>query len=102
MGNHELNALHFHMMHPDDGQPLRAHSPKNIQQHQTFLDQFPVGDAQTRDVLDWMRGLPLYLEQDGFRAVHACWSEPLIDRLRALTGNGVLSEYQLIRSSSRH
>lgn len=102
MGNHELNALHFHMMHPDDGQPLRAHSPKNIQQHQSFLDEFPLGDPQTRDILDWMRSLPLFLEEDGFRAVHACWSDPLIDRLKALTGNGVLREEHLVAASSRN
>jgi predicted MPP superfamily phosphohydrolase len=57
MGNHELNALHFHTMHPDDGQPLRAYSSKNIRQHKTFLDQFPPSDPQTREVLDWMRSL---------------------------------------------
>lgn len=101
MGNHELNALHFHTLHPDDGQPLRLHSQKNIRQHRTFLDQFPPGAPQTRDVLGWMRTLPLFLEEDGFRAVHACWTEASIDRLKALTGNGVLSEDQLIRAADR-
>lgn len=101
MGNHELNALHFHTMHPDDGQPLRAHSPKNIRQHRTFLDQFPPGDPQTRDVLDWMRSLPLFLEEDGFRAVHACWIDASLDRLKTLTGDGVLTEEQLIRAADR-
>ncbi|SFR05130.1 metallophosphoesterase [Poseidonocella sedimentorum] len=101
MGNHELNALHFHTAHPEDGQPLRAHSAKNIRQHQAFLDQFPPGDPQTRDALRWMRGLPLFLEDDGFRAVHACWIEGSIDRLKALTGDGVLTEAQLIRAADR-
>jgi len=101
MGNHELNALHFHTTHPDDGQPLRAHSPKNIRQHRTFLDQFPPGDPQTRDVLAWMRTLPLFLDRDGFRLVHACWIEPSIDRLRALTGDGVLTGDQVIRAAGR-
>ncbi|MBD3626115.1 MAG: metallophosphoesterase [Rhodobacteraceae bacterium] len=101
MGNHELNALHFHTTHPDDGRPLRAHSPKNIRQHRTFLDQFPPGDPQTRDVLAWIRTLPLFLDRDGFRLVHACWIEPSIDRLRALTGDGVLTGDQLIRAAGR-
>jgi len=99
LGNHELNALHFHTLHPETGQPLRAHSPKNIRQHRTFLDQFPTGDPQTRDVLDWMRSLPLFLEDAGFRAVHACWIDQSIDRLRALTRDGVMSEDQLIRAA---
>jgi Calcineurin-like phosphoesterase len=97
MGNHELNALHFHTLH--DGQPLRKHSPKNIKQHRSFLDQFPVGDPQTHSALNWMRGLPLFHEEDGFRAVHACWTGALIDRLKTLTGNGVLSDEQLIRAA---
>lgn len=99
IGNHELNALHFHTAHPETGQPLRAHSPKNIRQHRTFLDQFPPGDAQTRDVLNWMRSLPLFLEDKGFRAVHACWIDASIDRLRLLTGDGVLTEDQLIQAA---
>lgn len=101
MGNHELNALHFHTLRPDDGQPLRAHSCKNKRLHRTFLDQFPLGDPQTRDVLNWMRGLPLFLEEDGFRVVHACWIDDSIERLKALTGDGVLSQDQLIRSADR-
>ena len=101
MGNHELNALHFHTLDPDDGQPLREHSPQNIAQHQTFLDQFPLRDPQTRSALKWMRGLPLFLEEDGFRAVHACWNDASIKRLKELTGNGVLSEDQLIRAAGR-
>lgn len=99
MGNHELNAVHFHTLHPDHGQPLRDHSAKNIQQHQTFLCEFPVSDPQTRDAINWMRGLPLFLEEDSFRAVHACWIGSSIERLKTLTGNGVLSEDQLIRAA---
>ena len=46
-----------------------------------------------------MRSLPLFLEAEGFRAVHACWVDPAIDRVRALTKDGVLSEAQLIRAA---
>ncbi len=46
-----------------------------------------------------MRSLPLFLEAKGFRAVHACWVDPTIDRVRALTDNGFLSEEQLIRAA---
>lgn len=99
MGNHELNALHFHTAHPGTGQPLRAHCDKNLRQHQSFLAEFPIGARETREALAWMRGLPLFLEAEAFRAVHACWSQHAIDRLRALTADGVLSEDQVIRSA---
>ncbi|SDX71128.1 hypothetical protein [Roseicitreum antarcticum] len=49
-----------------------------------------------------MRSLPLFLEEDGFRAVHACWIDASLDRLKALTGNGVLTEEQLIRAADRN
>lgn len=99
MGNHELNAIHFHAAHPDTGQPLRPHSEKNLRQHGSFLAEFAVGGRETAEVLSWMRGLPLFLETDDFRAVHACWVDRTIDRLRAHTADGVLSEAQLIAAA---
>ena len=101
MGNHELNALHYHTLDPDDGQPLRARDKKNRPQHEAFLAQFPLDNPNTRSALDWMRSLPLFLEEDGFRAVHACWDDASIKRLKVLTGNGVLSEKQLVLAAWR-
>ena len=43
--------------------------------------------------------LPLFLETGDFRAVHACWIDRSIDRLRTLTGDGVLSEDQVFRAA---
>lgn len=99
MGNHELNALHFHTADPGTGQPLRAHSEKNLRQHRSFLAEFPPGARETREALAWMRSLPLFLEAGGVRAVHACWRDRSIDRVRQLTQSGVLSEEQLIRAA---
>ena len=47
MGNHELNAIHFHMEDPDTGTPLRPHSQDNLEQHESFLREFPLGDSQS-------------------------------------------------------
>lgn len=99
MGNHELNALHFHTAHPETVQPLRAHSDKNVRQHASFLAEFPVGARETREALSWMCSLPLLLEAEDFRAVHACWIDRSINRLRALTANGVLSEERIMRAA---
>jgi Calcineurin-like phosphoesterase len=99
MGNHELNAIHFHTNHPDTGQPLRPRSPKNLRQHQSFLDEFSPDSAATAEVIGWMRSLPLYLELDGFRAVHACWNEGLIAQLEPETTLGVLSKEQLVKAA---
>jgi hypothetical protein len=65
----------------------------------SFLAEFPFGAPETYEALAWMRSLPLFLETDVFRAVHACWIDRSINRLRAITTDGVLSEEQLIRAA---
>ncbi|MDV7142958.1 metallophosphoesterase [Tropicimonas sp. TH_r6] len=80
MGNHEFNAIQFHT--EIEGRPLRQRSEKNLRQHASFLREFPIGAAQTAEVIDWMQTLPLLLEDPAFRAVHACWHGPSVERLR--------------------
>jgi len=74
MGNHELNALAFHTPDPDTpGGHLRPHDEKNSQQHAETVRQVPAGDLAS--YLDWFRTLPLWLDLEGLRVVHACWDE---------------------------
>ena len=101
MGNHELNAIHFHTNHPTTGTPLRPHSEKNMRQHASFLSEFPVGDKKTADVLTWMKSLPLYLEFDDFRVVHACWNDSVIGKLQIRAKAGVLNENQFIEAADK-
>lgn len=98
MGNHELNALQYHATDPDTGAPLRPRSAMNARQHAAFLAEFPLGAATTRDALAWMAQLPLFLEIDGLRAVHACWHGSAIDHIRrSLAGQGLVEDL-LVRS----
>jgi hypothetical protein len=74
MGNHELNALAYHTEDRDSpGEYLRRRSPKNEKQHRETLDQLT--PQQLRSCLEWFRTLPLSLDLDGLRAVHACWDK---------------------------
>jgi hypothetical protein len=74
MGNHELNALAFHTPHPTKpGEYLRPHTPKNIAQHAETMQGVPPDELAS--YLNWFRTLPLWLDLDGFRVVHACWDE---------------------------
>lgn len=99
MGNHELNAIYFHSLNSSDGAPLRAHSDKNIKQHQSFLKEFPVGDIQTQQWIHWMATLPLFLELDGFRAVHACWNVEHIGHLSDHSTKGALDLEALLNAA---
>jgi hypothetical protein len=80
MGNHELNALAFHTPDPDNPREhLRPHNETNSNQHAETMRQVPPGELAS--YLDWFRTLPLWLELDGLRVVHACWDEAQMARI---------------------
>jgi hypothetical protein len=88
LGNHEYNALCYHTPN-DSGGFLRPHSSKNQSQHQEVLDEIQVeGEAEWRIFLDWFKALPLYLDLDGIRVVHACWDPEEITFLKQTLEDG--------------
>src|SRR5450631_4067579 len=77
MGNHELNALAYHTEDPKKpGEFLRQHSDKNVHQHAKTVEQLT--PQELHSYLAWFRTLPMWLDLDGLRAVHACWDEGAI------------------------
>lgn len=46
-----------------------------------------------------MGSLPSFLEEEGFRAAHACWIDSSIARLHEIAPDGVLTEEPLIRAA---
>lgn len=84
MGNHELNALAYHTPNEiEPGQALRVNDEKNTKQHRATLDQLG-SDMGTH--LKWFRTLPLWLERDGIRAVHACWDDEAMEAIAKVYG----------------
>lgn len=98
MGNHELNAIHFHTLDAD-GKPLRERSPKNIDQHEAFLKEFPIGSDATQEAINWMQTLPLFLEFEEFRVVHASWSNSAKLIIESHTANGRLGLEDFINAA---
>lgn len=93
LGNHELNAIGFHEIDQDTGLPLRLHDEKNIKQHKTFLDEYPLNHPDTESVISWFKTLPVFLDMEKFRVVHACWDDESIEVLRPfLTNQDILTE----------
>lgn len=82
LGNHEFNALCYHT--PDGaGGFLRPHSTKNTHQHQATLDQLVLPDPEEwKSCLQWFKDLPLFLEIEGLRVVHASWDTNSIRLIR--------------------
>ncbi|MEZ6130532.1 MAG: metallophosphoesterase [Planctomycetaceae bacterium] len=82
MGNHEFNALAYHT--PDPASPhtfLRPHTEKNNHQHAETTRQFTA--SELHDALAWFRTLPVALDLDQLRIVHACWHPDYIRVINA-------------------
>ncbi|MCB1147859.1 MAG: metallophosphoesterase, partial [Leptospiraceae bacterium] len=98
MGNHEYNALLFAAHNPKGGH-LRPHSIKNILQHIETLTQFRHNQDEFQSYLDWFHTLPLWFENDDFRAVHAAWDKTHIQTIAsALPQKTIPEEYLAILS----
>jgi hypothetical protein len=82
MGNHEFNAVAWFTPHESRaGEFLRSHSSKNRGQHEAFLAQIGERSREHQQTIEWFRTLPLYLDLDGLRVIHACWHPRQIDVL---------------------
>ena len=79
-GNHEYNAICFATEH--NGGYLRTHNERNIKTHENFLKEYPLGSKKHKDIISWFKTLPLFLELDDLRAVHACWHKDSINFLK--------------------
>jgi len=98
LGNHEFNLLSFCSPGPD-GLPLRAATASNRAQHRETLEQ--VRGRALDELLAWIRSLPLWLELDGLRVVHACWHPPSIDTLAAAARETALLGQPLLACLNR-
>ena len=101
MGNHEFNAIAWATEDLDvPGEFLRSRTkPGNRQQHAAFLAEVE-GTPKHDEVIAWFKTLPLWLDLDGLRVVHACWHEESMDVLRPLLGpNHTLTDEAVRRGS---
>lgn len=82
LGNREFDALCYHT--PDGtGGFLRSHNTRNTRAHQATLDQLVLPDPEEwYSFLQWFKDLPLFLEIEGLRVVHASWDANSIRLVR--------------------
>jgi len=87
LGNHEFNAVAWVTEDPErPGHYLRDHHKDgNQHQHQAFLDAV-AGTSRHKEITDWFRTLPMWLDLGGVRVVHACWHEESMTVLRPVLG----------------
>jgi len=82
MGNHEYNAVGFHIKHPETGEFLVKHEQYRIDMHKAFNHDYPLGEAHSIEMTEWLKSLPIFLEFDDFRVVHACWDWAKVEIIR--------------------
>jgi diadenosine tetraphosphatase ApaH/serine/threonine PP2A family protein phosphatase len=94
MGNHEYNALgYFTLARPGTGHTyLREHNSRHNRLINETLEQFAQYPLEWKEFLEWFYQLPLFLEMDGFRVVHACWDSQLIEAYRQRFSRNTIDE----------
>ncbi len=104
MGNHEYNALCYHTRDAR-GHFLRPHIQKNFIQHKEVLQEIATrGNSRWQTYLEWFRRMPLFLEIDGLRVVHACWDQWSVDFIKnnnTRDNQGRLTDEFLISSAKK-
>ncbi len=98
MGNHEFNAICWFLKDPATGLHLRQHTESKRRQHQTFLQEVEHDHNLHREIVNWFKTLPLWIELDGLRAIHACWDQKIIDSVR-FSGSGSLPDSERLNQS---
>ncbi|MFW6290200.1 MAG: metallophosphoesterase [Mariniphaga sp.] len=73
LGNHELNSIISYIKRKNN-----LFQQNDISEFKTIYEfrNFP---EEWKDHVRWLRSLPLFLELDGIRVVHACWSDEAVE-----------------------
>lgn len=84
LGNHEFNAICYTTPAPPESgrSHVRPHTARHNRLIAETLAQFAGYPEEWRLFLEWFKTLPLFLEKPGFRVVHACWDQALIDEYK--------------------
>jgi hypothetical protein len=72
MGNHEFNFISYHTF-DDRGERLRLDTPAHRTQIAMTLKSFAGYEDEIPEWIEWMKGLPFFLDFGHLRAVHAAW-----------------------------
>lgn len=74
MGNHEYNAVNFWTHNKTEGKDFyRPHTRVNIIQHVNTIKAFQNREDEWAMYMEWMSNLPIMIENDKFRVVHASY-----------------------------
>ncbi|MFV0290463.1 MAG: metallophosphoesterase [Mangrovibacterium sp.] len=94
LGNHEVYAL-LYGLRDKLGKRLSNKPAQHRMNLSSTLREFDDDKKVWKSHVDWLRTLPLFLEIDGIRVVHAAWNDDAVQRLRAIAPDGRYTRKQL-------
>ncbi|MEZ9141667.1 MULTISPECIES: metallophosphoesterase [unclassified Shewanella] len=104
LGNHEFNAIGW-FLQKDDGSYCRERSNvSNQKQHQLFLEQVGEDSDTHKFWINWFKALPLFMNFGDVKAIHACWHQESIDKLKPYLNKdySLKDEYWLSAFDKQH
>jgi hypothetical protein len=81
LGNHEINTITAHLKDKKKKTLIKPPAKNFISVLKT-VNEFVNYPDEWADHLKWLRTLPLFLELEGIRVVHACWSDDAVEYLK--------------------
>lgn len=90
MGNHEFYALAWHTLAPAGSSQIfvREHNLRHQRLMQETSEQFANYANEWQQFIAWFSQLPLFMEHQHCRLVHAYWDEQLIETLKTRFADG--------------
>jgi hypothetical protein len=100
MGNHEYNLVTYMTPAPAGVKRpyLRPHTERNSFIVEQTVEQFANHPEEFKEYLDWFAKLPLFIDFDHFRVVHACWDHAQINEFIGRYGGNQLPPGSLSES----
>lgn len=91
VGNHEFYLIGYFTKN-EHGEYIRPHTQENTEQHRATFEAFKGHEAQLLEYVAWFKTLPLYLDIEGCRIVHAFWHQKSIAYLQQNYPENCLSD----------
>ncbi len=91
LGNHEYSAILYYIK-DSKGVYLSKHIAGNRNQIQSTITSFLAREEEWRDHRKWLRTLPLFLDLQGIRIVHAYWNNSDLNYLKGFLPEGRLKK----------
>ncbi|KZY85752.1 serine/threonine protein phosphatase [Oleiphilus sp. HI0072] len=93
LGNHEYNAMCYctEGRQGSGMQYLREHNARHHRLIRETLEQFDAHRSEWHKFLSWFHEIPLFIEKEDFRVVHACWDSLAIERLKSYSPDHCIS-----------